>query len=115
MLLSFTLGAVGLIYLEQVTGYWALVIGFGVGGGLWGMLSNLVFIRHYGPKHLGEISGLNAALTVFASAIGPLLFSLAFDITGTFASGPMLSIVALMGLFVAALVIPQPLDQLPKR
>jgi hypothetical protein len=27
----------------------------------------------------------------------------------------MLSIVALVGLFVAALVIPQPLDQLPKR
>ena len=115
MLLSFTLGAVGLIYLEKATGYWALVIGFGVGGGLWGMLSNLAFIRHYGPKHLGEISGLNAALTVFASAIGPLLFSLAFDITGTFAAGPMLSIVALVGLFVAALVIPQPLDQLPKR
>jgi cyanate permease len=115
MLLSFTLGAVGLIYLEQAAGYWALVIGFGVGGGLWGMLSNLAFIRHYGPKHLGEISGLNAALTVFASAIGPLLFSLAFDITGTFAAGPMLSIVALVGLFVAALVIPQPLDQLPKR
>ena len=50
-----------------------------------------------------------------SSAIGPLLFSLAFDITGTFAAGPMLSIVALVGLFVAALVIPQPLDQLPKR
>lgn len=115
MLLSFTLGAFGLIYLEQAAGYWGLVMGFGVGGGLWGVLSNLVFIRHYGPKHLGEISGLNAALTVFASAIGPLLFSLAFDITGTFAAGPILSIVALVLLLLAAAVIPQPLDQLPNR
>jgi len=109
------LGAVGLIYLEHWSGYWALVLGFGLGGGLWGMLSNLAFIRHYGPKHLGEISGLNAALTVFASAIGPLLFSLAFDITGTFAAGPMLSIAALAALFAAAAMIPQPLDQAPNR
>lgn len=115
MLLSFMLGAVGLIYLEHWSGYWALVLGFGLGGGLWGMLSNLAFIRHYGPKHLGEISGLNAALTVFASAIGPLLFSLAFDITGTFAAGPMLSIAALAALFAAAAMIPQPLDQAPNR
>lgn len=115
MLLSFTLGAAGLIYLEHAAGYWGLVLGFGVGGGLWAMLSNLAFIRHYGPRHLGEISGLNAALMVFASAIGPLLFSLAYDITGTFAAGPVLSIVALLALFMAAALIPQPLDRVPDR
>jgi cyanate permease len=80
---------------------------------LWGTLSNLVFIRHYGPKHLGEISGLNAALTVLASAIGPLLFSLAFDSTGTFAAGPLMCIAALVSLFVVCLIIPQPLDAPP--
>ena len=69
-------------------------MGFGFGGALWGVLSNLVSIRHYGPKHLGEITGLNTALTLFASAIGPLLFSLVFDITGTFGVDPILSIVA---------------------
>ena len=53
------------------------MLGFGVGGGLWGTLANLVFIRHYGPKHLGEITGLNPTLTVFANAIGPVLLSLA--------------------------------------
>ena len=58
-LASFTLGAVGLIYFQHETGYWALVLGFGICVGLWGMLANLAFIRHYGPKHLGEISGLN--------------------------------------------------------
>ena len=115
MLLSFTFGAIGLIYLEHSAGYWGLVLGFGVGGGLWGTLSNLTFIRHYGPRHLGEISGLNVALTVFASAIGPLLFSVAYDITGTFAAGPMLSIAALLVIFVTAAVVPQPLDRVPNR
>ena len=115
MLLSFIMGAVGLIYLDHEAGYWGLVLGFGLGGGLWGMLSNLAFIRHYGPNHLGEISGLNAALTVFASAIGPLLFSVAFDMTGTFAAGPVLCILALVVLFVVAVLTPQPLDQVPRR
>jgi MFS-type transporter involved in bile tolerance (Atg22 family) len=58
---------------------------------------------------------LNVALTVFASAIGPLLFSVAYDITGTFAAGPMLSIAALLVLFVTAAVVPQPLDRVPNR
>ena len=115
MLASFIVGAVGLIFLQYQSGYWSLVLGFGIGGGLWGVLANLTFIRHYGPKHLGEISGLNASLTVFASAIGPLLFSLAFDITGTFAAGPMLSIMALVALFAAVFFIKQPLDVIPQR
>lgn len=114
MLASFTLGAFGLIHLHSQLGYWGLVIGFGVGGGLWGMLANLAFIRHYGPKHLGEVSGLNTALTVFASAIGPVLFSLAYDLTGTFTAGSMLVIVGLMPLLAVSAIIKQPLDTVPQ-
>ena len=75
MMASFTLGAVGLVFLQHELGYLGLVAGLGVGRGLWVMLANFAFIRHYGPKHLDEISGLNAALTVFARAVAPLLFS----------------------------------------
>ena len=109
------LGAAGLVFLHYQLGYWSLVLGFGVGGGLWGTLANMVFIRHYGPKRLGEISGLNSTLTVFASAIGPVLFSVAYDITGTFTTGPMLSIVILLVLFVASVLVKQPLDNIPQR
>ena len=77
MLAGFMLGAVGPVFLHYQLGYLSFVLALGVGGGLWGTLANLVFIRHYGPKHLGEISGLNPTLTVFASAIGPVLLSLA--------------------------------------
>lgn len=91
------------------------MLGFGVGGGLWGTLANLVFIRHYGLKHPGEISGLNSTLTVFASAIGPVLSSLTYDITGTFTTGPMLSIVILPVLLVASVLVKQLLDNIPQR
>ena len=63
-----------------------LAFGFGVGGGLWGVLSNLSYIRFFGPNHLGEISGFSASLTVFASAIGPAAFSLGFDYFGSYAA-----------------------------
>ena len=88
-----------------------MVAGFGVGGGLWVMLANLAFIRHYDPKHFGEINGFNAALTLFASVIGPLLFSVAYDASGTFAAGPMMCIVCLL----VTVFVKQPLDSAPER
>ena len=115
MLASFTLGAVGLIYLQHETGYWALVLEFGIGGGLWGILANLAFIRHYGRKRLGEISGLNSSLTVFASAIGPLLFSVACDVSDAFTAGQMLCIAALLALILDSALIKQTLDIAPRR
>ena len=115
MLASFTLGAVGLIYLQHETGYWALVLEFGIGGGLWGMLANLAFIRHYGRKRLGEISGLNSSLTVFASAIGPLLFSVACDVSDAFTAGQMLCSAALLALILDSALIKQTLDIAPRR
>ena len=79
MLIGFIAGAWGMLHLSTQWGYWLLIAGFGVGGGLWGVLSNLAFIRFFGPNHLGEISGLNTSVTVLASALGPFLFSYARD------------------------------------
>lgn len=107
MLLAFITGGVGLVYLEHDWGYWMLVAGFGTGGGLWGVLSNLGFIRFFGPLHLGEISGLNASVTVTASAIGPLLFSLSKDHLGSYAGAQYSCIAVLLVLLLAASVIPQ--------
>ena len=102
MLCAFIAGGVGLVNLEHDWGYWLLVAGFGTGGGLWGVLSNLAFIRFFGPLHLGEISGLNASVTVTASAIGPLLFSLSKDTFGTYAAAQYSCIIALLILLVIA-------------
>ena len=107
MLMAFTLGGVGLLNLERTWGYWMLAAGFGAGGGLWGVISNLAFIRFFGPNHLGEVSGLNASVTVFASAIGPAAFSLALDIFGAYHAAVYACIVVLIILLVAALWLDQ--------
>jgi len=107
MLASFTLGAWGMLHLATDWGYWSLVAGFGVGGGLWGVLSNLAFIRFFGPAHLGEISGLNTSVTVLASAIGPFLFSFARDYSGSYAPAQYACLIALVVLFVIAALLPQ--------
>ena len=114
MLLAFLLGAYGLTRLHTDLGYWLLVFGFGAGGGLWGVLSNLAFIRQFGSLHLGEISGLNTAITVFASAIGPVSFSLANDAFDSFAAAAYVCGAALVVLLCVAMWLPQPRDVAPR-
>jgi MFS transporter, OFA family, oxalate/formate antiporter len=115
MLVMFLLGAYGITRLDTELGYWLLVVGFGAGGGLWGVLSNLAFIRQFGALHLGEISGLNTAITVFASAIGPVSFSVANDVFGTFEAAAVGCAVGLVVLLLASLVLSQPYDRSPHR
>ena len=114
MLSGFILGAWGLTQLESTLGYWALVIGFGIGGGLWGVLSNLAFVRQFGTRNLGEITGFNASLTVLASAIGPAVFSLARDWMGSFSFAAGVCLGVLVILWCLAVVLKQPRDQLPR-
>lgn len=113
MLSAFLVGAVGLMSLQTGWGYTLLILGFGTGGGLWGVISNVAFIRLFGVLHLGEISGLNTSITVFASAIGPFLFSLGFDLTGAYTSVESLCAVAITCLLITAAVIRQPEDRKP--
>jgi OFA family oxalate/formate antiporter-like MFS transporter len=102
MLAAFLLGGCGLLNLQSDWGYWMLVVGFGAGGGLWGVLSNLAFVRHFGRLHLGEISGLNTALTVFASAVGPVMFSLGYDLFGSYQAPALVCTVGLAILLLTA-------------
>jgi len=110
MIAAFVCGTWGLMHLEADWGYWLMVVGFGSGGGLWGMLSNLAFVRHFGLLHLGEISGLNTSVTVFASAIGPVLFSVGKDLSGSYDAPALLCVGGLLLLLVASLVVRQQTD-----
>lgn len=107
MLASFMAGAFGLLYLANDWGYALLVAGFGVGGGLWSVTSNLAFIRNFGPLHLGEITGLCTSIMVFASAIGPALFSLGLDLSGSYAAPQWLCIAMLVGLLIFSFTVQQ--------
>jgi len=101
MLCFFMVGGYGLLQLHNHVGYWLLVIGIGGGGGLWGVISNLAFIRYFGPANLGAISGLCTSVMVFASAIGPALFSLGLDVSGSYAA-PQLLCIAVIAVLLAA-------------
>jgi cyanate permease len=106
MILAFLVGAGGLLSLDQQWGYAFLVLGFGVGSGLWSVISNLAFIRNFGPLHLGEISGLCTSVMVFASAIGPALFGLGLDYLGSYAAAEWLCVVFLLVLLAMAIAVP---------
>ncbi|MBT3625751.1 MAG: MFS transporter [Gammaproteobacteria bacterium] len=107
MLVGFVVGGYGLINLDQSWGYWMLAAGFGTGGGLWGVTSNLAFIRFFGPLHLGEVSGFNTSISVFASAVGPFAFSLAVDHLGSYNVAAQICLAMLVVLLIAAIVLKQ--------
>ena len=107
MLVSFFLGSLGFIYLINSWGFWLLAFGFGIGGGLWGVISNLTFIRFFGPKHLGEISGLSASFNVIGSAIGPAAFSLGFDYFGSYTAPAKICLTLIIILLLVAIFLKQ--------
>ncbi len=77
-------GLCGLIFFHHLWGQVLLVSGFGISGGLFGTIINVTFPRYFGRIHLGALTGLNMSVTVFASALGPVLFSAGEWLTGRF-------------------------------
>lgn len=64
--------------------------------------------RLFGTDHLGAIRGVITAIGVGASAVGPLLFAVAHDLTGSYTMILWTSIVFPVGVGVAALATPLP-------
>jgi MFS family permease len=85
---------------------WAVAMG--LGGGLVMVLFFSVWPRVYGRKHLGRIQGAAQAMTVVASAVGPLLLAWCIDLTGSYAA--MFTVLAgVIGIAaLAALMTPLP-------
>jgi MFS family permease len=63
---------------------WAAAMG--IGGGILMVLFFSVWPRLYGRRDLGRIQGSAQALTVVASAVGPLLLALCVAWTGSYAA-----------------------------
>ncbi|TVR67650.1 MAG: MFS transporter [Spirochaetaceae bacterium] len=78
-----------------------LIIGQGLNGGMFGIVAAVPWPRYYGLLHLGAISGFVMGWTVAGSALGPYLFSLALDVTGSYRLVSVL--VAVMSLVLLAL------------
>lgn len=96
--------------------FWATTMG--LGGGLVMVLFFSVWGRVFGRRHLGRIQGAAQALTVLASAIGPLLLAWCLAWTGSYtAMFQMLSAVIALAAVAALLVsvpdAPPVLDRMP--
>lgn len=103
--------AAGVVALPLVTSFahvmlWAVAMG--LGGGLVMVLFFSVWGRVFGRLHLGRIQGIAQALTVVASAIGPLLLAWCLALTGSYAGmfQVLAGIIAVVG--IAALVMSLP-------
>jgi MFS family permease len=102
-------GLVVMPHLSSIAHVMAWATLMGLGGGLVMVLFFSVWPRLYGRLHLGRIQGAAQAMTVLASAVGPLLLAWCVDATGSYA-WMFRVLAAVVGLTaVAALVSPLPL------
>ena len=85
---------------------WALAMG--LGGGLVMVLFFSVWPRVFGRRHLGRIQGAAQALTVVASAAGPLLLAWCIEWTGSYAAMFYVLAAVIAITAVAALLTPLP-------
>ncbi len=84
MMLAQGAGSAGMLSFGEPIGWWLLVVGYGVSGGLFNVLVTVTWPRFFGRKHLGAISGMNMSIMVFASAIAPALFAKLHATTGSY-------------------------------
>ncbi len=77
----------GVIHLSvEGPDYWIMIIGYGICSGVHSLLISLFLPRFYGKTHLGAITGQAMTLVVFASALGPILFSQSLSLTGHYSA-----------------------------
>lgn len=85
---------------------WAAAMG--LGGGIVMVLFFSVWPQIFGRRHLGRIQGLAQAMTVLASAVGPLLLAWCVEMTGSY-TGMFRILAAVVTLTaVASLMVPLP-------
>jgi MFS family permease len=101
-------GLVGLVHVKTVAHVMMQAVAMGVGGGFVMVVFFSFWGRAYGPAELGRIQGGAQAMTVLASAIGPLLLAMSVDATGSYGTAfySLAVVVALLG--VAAAFVPMP-------
>jgi MFS family permease len=109
-LLILTAGLVALPQVTTTTHVMLQAVAMGVGGGFLMVVFFGFWGKAYGPKHLGQIQGAAQAMTVVASALGPLVLALSVEATGSYATAFYALAAGVAGLAVAtALVaIPEP-------
>ena len=100
-------GLMVLPHLASLGAVMAWAAAMGLAGGMVMVLFFSVFPRVFGRRHLGRIQGTAQALTVLASAVGPLLLAWCVDLTSSYAAmfrilAAAVAVVAVAGLKTSA-------------
>ena len=111
MAVSLSVLTIGLLALPQIGTMpmamaWAVMMG--LGGGLVMVLFFSVWPRVYGRRQLGRIQGAAQAMTVLASAVGPLLLAACVEMTGSYAAMFYMLAAAVASVAGAALLTTMP-------
>ena len=64
--------------------YWMMIVSFGICSGVHPLIITLFLPRFYGKKYLGAITGQAMMIVVFASSLGPIIFSQSLSLTGDY-------------------------------
>ena len=114
--MSFLAGA--LFWLPQVSTFPQLMlyaVGMSLGGGMMTVVFFTAFGKVFGRLHLGQIQGIAQMLTVFASALGPVLLAYAKRDLGSYMPFFFASafVVVALGVWACVLKMPAPLESQP--
>jgi MFS family permease len=108
-----TVGLAVLPSLATLAQVMAWATAMGLGGGLVMVVFFSVWPRAYGRLSLGRIQGTAQAITVLASAVGPLLLAWCVEWTGSYAAMFQILAGAIAALGVGALLVRVPTVQEP--
>jgi len=81
-----TLGLAALPHVTTLLHVMAWAAAMGIGGGIVMVLFFSVWPRVFGRRQLGRIQGVAQAMTVLASAVGPLLLAACIEMTGSYSA-----------------------------
>jgi MFS family permease len=105
-------GVAALPHLSSLTHVMLWAAAMGLGGGVMMVLFFSVWPRIFGRRHLGQIQGIAQALTVLASAVGPLLLAWCVSATGSYAAmfRILAVVIALTSVVSLIVVVPKPAE-----
>jgi MFS family permease len=107
-MLLLTVALAALPHVKTPAHVYAQAVAMGVAGGFVTVVFFSFWGRAYGRAHLGRIQGVAQALTVFASATGPLFFAWCVEATGSYATAFYVLAAVMSALAIAALLVRVP-------
>ena len=97
--------------LDRTTGAVVAIGAWGIAQGCYAPLTSAAIPRLFGRRYLGEIAGVQMALMVIGSAIGPAFFAVVKTLTGSYQYALWGSVtIPALGIAVAMLALRRPTD-----